>query len=250
MDLPGREVPILITEELLDRRVDFEKGMSVFPRLTIVLIVSYVVVLFLEFIGGALADAPSLVRMGALDSTAVDDGEVWRLLSAIFMHAGVLHLVGNALALYILGMVCEHAYGAAQLLVLYCISGLAGSCLSVVGMADGVPSVGASGAIFGLMGGAASVILRNARELYVRDKRIGWVILLWGLLILAGGFLTPFIDNYAHLGGLFGGTLAALFLRPKVVDRSRPLGPGVWIVFALVCGALGATAFFWLPRLV
>lgn len=250
MDLPGREVPILITEELLDPRVDFEKGMSVFPRLTVVLIASHVVVLILEFIGGAFADTPSLVRMGALDAAAVDDGELWRLLSATFMHGGVDHLIGNALALYVLGMACEHAYGAVQLLVLYCVAGLAGSCLSVFGLAEGVPSVGASGAIFGLMGGAAYVILRNARELYVRDKRIGWVILLWGLYSLATGFITPFIDNFAHLGGLLGGTLAALFLRPKVLDRSRPLAPGMWFVFALVCGALGATAFFWLPRLV
>ena len=84
----------------------------------------------------------------------------------------------------------------------------------------------------------------------MRDRRIGWVILVWGLYSLGCGLLTPFIDNFAHLGGLLGGTLAAMFLRPKVLDRSRPLAPGMWFVFTLVCGALVATAILWLPRLV
>ena len=75
-------------------------------------------------------------------------GEYWRLMSATLLHGSLDHLVGNAIALFILGMVCEHAFGRGQFVVLYVASGLAGSLVSL--MTSPGPSVGASGAISGV----------------------------------------------------------------------------------------------------
>src|SRR5439155_11436932 len=85
-------------------------------------------------------------------------GEYWRLMSATLLHGSLDHLVGNAIALFILGMVCEHAFGRGQLVVLYVASGLTGSLASL--MTSPGPSVGASGAIFGLQS-AAIVLFRT-----------------------------------------------------------------------------------------
>src|SRR5439155_8081011 len=96
-------------------------------------------------------------------------GGYWRLLSATFLHGSVDHLVGNAIALYILGMVCEHAFDHGQFVILYVTSALAGSLVSL--LTSPGPSVGASGAIFGLQG-AAIVLFRTHRDrLLVRDRR-------------------------------------------------------------------------------
>ena len=143
--------------------------------------------------------------MGALARERVAAGEYWRLLTAPWLHGGTEHLVGNGIALYILGMVCEAAFGRVQFVVLYVLSGLAGSIVSVLVSAG--PSVGASGAIFGLQG-AAIVLLRRERErLLVRDRRVGFVLLIWAIYTIAGGLTDPFIDNGAHIGGALGGAL-------------------------------------------
>ena len=136
-------------------------------------------------------------------------------MSATLLHGSLDHLVGNAIALFILGMVCEHAFGRGQFVVLYVASGLAGSLVSL--MTSPGPSVGASGAIFGLQG-AAIVLFRTQRDrLLLRDRRVGFVLLIWAIYTIAGGLLTPLIDNGAHVGGALGGTLVARRLHPVVL---------------------------------
>src|SRR5262249_3950433 len=128
-----QETPLRITPEmLLSRRVDFERRMQRFPPLTAAILA----VLVLVFVAGvrfrALRARGPMVAMGARARERVAAGEYWRLLTAPWLHGSVDHLVGNGIALYILGMVCEAAFGRAQLVVLYVLSGLAGSLLSVV----------------------------------------------------------------------------------------------------------------------
>jgi rhomboid protease GluP len=153
--------------------------------------------------------------------------------------------LGNGIALYILGMVCESAFGRAQLLVLYVLSGLAGSLLSVV-MSPG-PSVGASGAIFGLQG-AAIVLFRMHRDrLLVRDRRVGLVLIIWALYTIVGGFMEPLIDNGAHIGGALGGALIARYLHPVVLSPLPPERSAAirrWLLF--VIALLGAALVGWL----
>jgi rhomboid protease GluP len=154
--------------------------------------------------------------MGALDADAIYAGQYWRLVSAIFLHGGVDHLLSNTVALFILGMVCEHAYGRAQFIVLYLVAGVAGSILSLLSGAG--PSVGASGAIFGLAGAAIVLFRRHRDRLLMRDRRIGVVLLVWVIYSIAAGIATPYIDNGAHIGGAVGGALFARRLHPSVLE--------------------------------
>jgi rhomboid protease GluP len=239
------EPPLRITPEmLLSRRIDFERRMRRFPVVTAVIIGVLVLIFALEVRLGALESRASIVAMGALLREGVAAGQYWRLLSAPLLHGGFEHLVGNAVALFILGMVCEHAFGRGQFLVLYVLSGLAGSVVSLATSAG--PSVGASGAIFGLQG-AAIVLFRTHRDrLLIRDRRTGFVLLIWAIFTIAGGLMNPYIDNGAHVGGALGGALLARRLHPVVLgpldqEQAARVRRGLWLVAAL----LGYTAWGW-----
>ncbi len=97
---------------------------------------------------------------------------------------------------------------------MYGVSALSGAGLSVL-LAPG-PSVGASGAVFGVLAAVVVVLYKHQHRFYVRDKRIGVVLLAWGLYQVATGFLTPFIDNFAHNGGALGGAVVASLLEPRL----------------------------------
>ena len=211
------EVPLRITPDmLLSRKVDFERRMGRTPPATLIILVVLTAIFMVEIHAGALASKDGIIAMGALARERVAAGEYWRLLTAPWLHGGAEHLIGNGIALYILGMVCEAAFGRAQFVVLYVLSGLTGSLVSLA-MTPG-PSVGASGAIFGLQG-AAIVLLRRERErLLVRDRRVGFVLLVWAIYTIAGGLTDPFIDNGAHIGGALGGALIAARLHPVVLS--------------------------------
>ena len=188
-------------------RVDFEHGMTYAPRGTLALLVALAAVFYWEIASHALASREAIVAAGALVRSRVLDGELWRVASAPFLHGGPDHLLGNCISLYILGMACEHAVGWRRLLTIFAAGALGGSALSLA-MNPG-PSVGASGAIFGIMG-AVVVILHRYRDVFViRDKRIGVVVAVWGGYTLLLGALQPMIDNAAHLGGLLAGAAAA-----------------------------------------
>jgi rhomboid protease GluP len=236
------ETPLRITPDmLLSRRIDFERRMRRFPPVTVAILALLVLIFVVELRVGALASREAIVAMGALARERVAAGEYWRLLTAPWLHGSVDHLVGNGIALFILGMVCEAAFGRAQFVVLYVLSGLAGSLVSVA-MSAG-PSVGASGAIFGLQG-AAIVLFRLHRDrLLVRDRRVGFVLIVWALYTIFGGIMEPFIDNGAHIGGALGGALIARSLHPVVLsplppERAATMRRWLWIVAALLAAAL------------
>jgi membrane associated rhomboid family serine protease len=122
-------------------------------------------------------------------------------------------------ALYIIGMAGEHALGAARLLAVYTVSALVGSVASV--LSGPGPSVGASGAIFGLMGAVILILFRYRHVYHVRDKRIGVVLTAWAGFVILTGLADPMIDNAAHLGGLIGGVLAASLMRPRLLPATH-----------------------------
>ncbi len=216
MSLP-EERPLRITPDmLLGRRVDLERRLRPAPPFTLTLIGLLALIYVIEVMAGALASPAAIVAAGALEATAVAAGQYWRLLSAPFLHGGLDHLVGNAVALYILGLLCERAFGRQQFLVLYVLSGLAGSILSVLSTAG--PSVGASGAIFGLQGAAIVLVRRHRERILLRDRRIGVVLTVWAVYTIVTGFLTPYVDNAAHIGGALGGALLGLRLHPVILE--------------------------------
>jgi len=236
------EAPLRITSDmLLSRKVDFERRMGRVPPVTLATLVLLAAIFVVEIRLGALASKEAIIAMGALARERVAAGEYWRLLTAPWLHGGIEHLIGNGIALYILGMVCEAAFGRAQLFVLYVLSGLAGSLVSMLVSVG--PSVGASGAIFGLQG-AAIVLLRRERDrLLVRDRRVGFVLLIWAIYTIAGGLTDPFIDNGAHIGGALGGALIASRLHPVVLspmpaERVAAVRRWLWLVVALLAYAV------------
>jgi rhomboid protease GluP len=236
------EQPLRITPDmLLSRRIDFERRMRRWPPVTAAILVALIAILVVEIRVGALRSRESIIAMGALARERVAAGEYWRLLTAPWLHGGVEHLVGNGIALFILGMLCEAAFGRAQFVVLYVLSGLAGSIVSLAASAG--PSVGASGAIFGLQG-AAIVLFRVHRDrLLVRDRRVGFVLLVWAIYTIVGGLMTPFIDNGAHIGGALGGAVIARQLHPVVLgplppERAAVVRRWLWVVIALMVAAL------------
>jgi rhomboid protease GluP len=215
------EQAIRITPDmLLSRRVDFERRMRRVPRVTAVLVATLVAVFAIEVAADGLESREGIVGLGALDAASIAAGEYWRLVSATFLHASLEHLLSNAVALFILGMVCEHAFGRAQFMVLYVTSGVAGSIVSLLTGAG--PSVGASGAIFGLQGAAIVLFRRHRDRLLMRDRRIGVVLLVWAVYSMAAGIVSPYVDNGAHIGGAVAGALMGRALHPVVLDPMTP----------------------------
>jgi rhomboid protease GluP len=208
------EEPVMITSSMLtrpvNRRVDFERGMRHMPVLTTTLILGLIGIYAWQIYTALSNNDASKILEGALVRERVMAGEYWRVITAAFLHGGPDHLIGNLISLYILGLACEHALGLRGMAVVYMVSAIGGSLVSMA-MSPG-PSIGASGAIFGLMGAIVLILHRERERIFVRDKRIGVVIAVWaGYTLLLGAF-QPMVDNGAHLGGLIAGALAAMIV--------------------------------------
>jgi len=194
--------------------------MSSTPLVTISLIVLNTVIFFCTVILGFLESESAILKAGALSSELVFQGEVWRLFSAMFLHGSVEHLVGNAIGLYIVGMAAEHAYGRMEMAGVYIVSGLAGSVFSV--LLNPGPSVGASGAIFGLLGATIVFFLKYRDWFHLREKRVGNVLLMWAAYSIFTAYFIPFIDNAAHVGGLIGGAFIGYSMTPGLMKSMSP----------------------------
>lgn len=163
---------------------------------------------WLETQGGS-TDSMVLIRWGAnYRPLIVLEGQYWRLLTAVFLHAGIAHLAMNSLVLYHMGRLVEALFGSWRFLAIFLLSGLSGSLASLILGYFDVPSVGASGALFGLFG--AMVYFRMTAA---GGWRMPWSQLLWPIAInLSVGLLLPNIDNWAHVGGLVGGLVAGFLV--------------------------------------
>ena len=190
------------------RRVAAARGDE--PMVTYVLLGILVLVQLGAMASGASATGSSfggsqLISDGAVSREAIADGELWRLVTAGFLHAGFLHLAFNAFALYVLGTMLEPAIGRLRFATIYFVSLLAGSFGALL-VDPNALTVGASGAIFGLMG-AAFVVMRN-RGINPMESGLG----VWIGINLMFTFAIPGISIGGHLGGLIGGALAALLM--------------------------------------
>ena len=195
--------------------LDFERGMSSTPVVTIALIVVNAVIFFITVSRGSLQSEAAILAAGALSRDLVLHGEVWRLLSAMFLHGGIEHLFGNGVGLFILGMAAEHAFGKLEMAGIYFVSGLLGSAFSIV--VNPGPGVGASGAIFGLLGAMIIFFAKYHEWFHMRDKRVGNVLLMWAAYSIVTAWFMPFVDNAAHVGGLIAGAFAAYWLTPRMI---------------------------------
>ena len=180
---------------------------------------------------GSSFGGSSVTANFALFGPSVANGEVYRLLTAGFLHAGLFHLLVNMYSLWILGTLLEPGIGRARFVLIYLVSLLAGSFGALIVSPHAV-TVGASGAIFGLMG-AAVVVLRNRG---IDPMQSG--LPLWIGINLVFSIAVPGISIGGHIGGLVGGTLAAILLF-ELPDRVRRLPAAAPM---LAAGALGAAA--------
>jgi len=181
--------------------------------------------------GGAGADSSSLTDDGGVSQATIADGDYWRLLTAGFLHAGPFHLLTNMLALWILGTMVEPALGKLRFGLVYLVSLLCGSFGALLLSPDSL-TVGASGAVFGLMG-AAIAIMRNRGIDPMQSGLPFWL----GINLLITFTIPERLSVGGHVGGLLGGVLTAVILF-DVPDRLR-LPP---VVPTLVAGALGVGA--------
>lgn len=206
------------------RRVEFERGMRYFPPVTQALIAACSTAFVWQAASGGLDGEEALVASGALSTAKLGNGEVWRLVSSLFLHGGLDHLLGNMLVLFILGIACEHAFGSLPMLWIYLAAGIAGGLATAA--IEPVPTVGASGAIFGLMGCLITMLVRRRRQVHVRDGRIAVVVGLWAAWQLAEGFMSPMVANFAHVGGFAAGAAIGAVVMPRLLRDARAIEPG------------------------
>jgi membrane associated rhomboid family serine protease len=175
---------------------------------------------------------------GVLFGPFVADGEWWRLFTAMFLHYGPLHLGFNMLALWWFGAAVEQVLGRGRYLLLYLVSGLAGSAGALIFSPEN-PTVGASGAIFGILG--AAVVLERQRTYVLGGGALGIIVL--NLVIT---FAIPGISIGGHLGGLAGGALGILALSRFGRGHAVYGRPGLLGVLGLVAvGVLSILVAYW-----
>jgi membrane associated rhomboid family serine protease len=202
---------------------------------TIALIAINVVVFIAELAAGGMSGIDgggSLIRDAGLRGPEVADGDWWRVITSGFLHAGFLHLLLNMYVLYFAGSILEPGVGTPRFLAIYFVSLLAGS-LGALLVEPNTFTVGASGAIFGLM--AAVIVVARGRGVEQVASQFGFFVVL--NLVLT--FSIPGIAIGGHLGGLVGGGLAALLV--IFVERRMSGQPAFILELAGIVLMIGAT---------
>ena len=156
-----------------------------------------------------------------MNTELVKGGEYYRILTSAFLHGGIIHLLCNMYSLYVIGTQLETVLGKFKFIIVYILSIIGGSLLSgVINASSGMTSIGASGAIFGLLG--ALLYFGYHYRLFLGNSLV-YQILPVVAINLVIGFLLPGIDNWAHLGGLAGGYLAGMIVgindKKNTLDR-------------------------------
>ena len=212
----------------------WSKGLSEFfgghAPVTTALLILNVIVFAAEIMGtmhagkmGGLSilwgmDVETLYRLGACYGPAIFVGHEWyRLVTAMFLHGGLIHIGFNMIVLLDIGPMVEEVYGSARYLFLYLVMGIAGYVLSALA---GHFSVGASGAILGIIGLLIAITTKRGgtqmKEL--RSRLISWVVTIFALGFLVGGLRT---DNWAHFGGLAAGFLLGKVFADRLPEPGR-----------------------------
>jgi membrane associated rhomboid family serine protease len=192
--------------------------------------------------GGVYGVNSTIYTKGVLWAPFIADGDYWRLITAAFLHYGPFHLILNMLGLWWFGTLLEQRIGTGRFVLLYLVSGLAGSAGALV-VSPNNPTVGASGAIFGILG--AGLVLEQQRDYVFGGSALGVIVanlvltFAWSGNISVGG----------HIGGLIGGAAATLALSRfgrghAVYGRAGVLG----IAGIVAVGVLSVVVAYWKAR--
>ena len=188
------------------------------PYATWILLAVIAVMHLIAETSGGSNDPHVLRNLGAMDGQQIAAGEYWRLLAAMFLHSGWMHLGLNCFGLFVFGQQLEQLYGHSRFMVIYVLAGLAGSVASYalnLSLMSNAIGIGASGAVFGVLGGLVAFFLSHRKQLGDVGRRS-----LIGLLALAGinllfGLVTAGVDNYAHIGGFVCGVVLGIAFSPR-----------------------------------
>lgn len=199
------------------------------PIVTYSLIFICILVFILMYVlGNGSTDNYTLLVFGANVDTLTKNGDYYRLFTSMFLHIGILHLLCNMYSLYIIGKEVENVFGKVKYLIIYLLSGIAGSILSLAFNHNTI-CAGASGAIFGLLGALLYFGYYYRTYLGATLTRSIIPVIVLNLII---GFTSSGIDNAAHIGGLVGGILLAMAV--GVPDKSNNNNKINGIVLSLI----------------
>ena len=199
------------------------------PIVTYSLIFICILVFILMYVlGNGSTDNCTLLVFGANVDTLTKNGDYYRLFTSMFLHIGILHLLCNMYSLYIIGKEVENVFGKVKYLIIYLLSGIAGSILSLAFNHNTI-CAGASGAIFGLLGALLYFGYYYRTYLGATLTRSIIPVIVLNLII---GFTSSGIDNAAHIGGLVGGILIAMAV--GVPDKSNNNNKINGIVLSLI----------------
>jgi len=182
------------------------------------------------FVGAALLSGPGwasavafqpawAIQGGGLLPQEVAGGELWRLLSSMFLHAGLIHIAVNMLALYFLGSFAEQTFGSGRFFALYLVSGIAGGVAYLYFGEFGIPAVGASGAIFGILGGILGFAIRRG-TFSMGNPVIRQLVLIAAINLFIGASIDG-VSNTAHIGGLVGGFFFGALIANSLYSQKR-----------------------------
>jgi rhomboid protease GluP len=181
------------------------------PYTTYVLIAICVIIYLVQLLTQSLFNVDIPVSLGVKANSLIQQGQVWRLITPAFLHGSILHIAVNMYAMFAIGPTLERFYGRWRFLALFLLSGYAGNVVSF--MFSPYPSLGASTAIFGMLGAEGVLIYQN-REVFgsIARRALTQVVMIAAINLIIG--MTPGIDNWGHIGGLIGGSLFAWFAGP------------------------------------
>lgn len=214
-------------------------------RVTLLLLVINIAVFLVMLLNGAgFWHSSNGVQLawGANFGPATQDGQWWRLATAMFLHFGIVHLALNTWSLWDVGQLAERMYGRWRFLCIYMISGLAGNLVSLDAQGNAAVSGGASGAIFGIYGAALVFLWRERAAIAAHEFRwLFWGALGFASLTIVLGYIIPGIDNAAHIGGLITGILASIIFSQTITARVMPIKITLVAGFAII---LASTMLF------
>ena len=233
-----------ITNDINNKNIDKgERLAKIFTNkssfITYTIIIICVIVFGLMYIlGNGSMDEGTLLAFGANWGLLTKNGEYFRLLTCAFLHIGIVHLLFNMYALYVIGPQVESFFGKFKFILIYLLSAISASTLSLI-FNDNVISAGASGAIFGLLG--ALLYFGYYYRVYLGNVLKSQIIPII-LINLLFGFVVSGVDNAAHVGGLIGGVLTSMALgAPDKKNKTDRING--FIVLAIYFGFIIYMAF-------
>ncbi len=184
-------------------------------------IIGFTALIYILQVIGQQLNFDIVTSLGLKDNALIRSGQLWRLITPVFLHASILHIGFNMYALFLYGRGIEARFGHGRFLLLYFLSGFAGNVFSFLFTPD--PSLGASTAVFGLLAAEAVFVIQNRGVLGNQAGRVLVNLLFIAVINLIFGFTTPGVDNFGHLGGILGGILFTWFGGPQwKVEGSYP----------------------------